>query len=118
MHNILVVDDDKDILGVIKILLTMNDFSVTAISKGEDTYANLTEPRPDVILLDINLGRIDGRDICRILKERNDTKDIPIVMFSANHNMRENMVSCQANDFIEKPFDVDHLVDTLKALCN
>lgn len=118
MRNILVVDDDKDILNVLEILLSMSGFNVVAISNGEEVYDKLEHPKPDVILLDINLGDIDGRDICKKIKDNADTSDIPIVMFSANHNMRSNLCPCNANDFIEKPFDAVHLVETLKGLCN
>jgi CheY-like chemotaxis protein len=117
MKNVMVVDDDKDILEVLKILLSNNGFNVIALSNGEDVYGNLAGPKPDVILLDINLGSMDGRDICKDLKTQSDTKDIPIVMFSANHNMR-NQICPPANDFIEKPFDTDNLVDTLTTLSN
>jgi DNA-binding response OmpR family regulator len=117
MKNILIVDDDKDILAVLKILLTKSGFNVVATAKGEDTYAHLASPRPDVILLDINLLTVDGRDICKNIKGNSDTKDIPIVMFTANHNMRDHLGDCNANEFIEKPFEINHLVKTLKGLC-
>jgi DNA-binding response OmpR family regulator len=117
-NNVLVVDDDKDILGVLDILLTSSGFNVVAISRGEEVESQLTEHKPDVILLDINLGTMDGRDICKNIKDNKETKEIPIVMFSANHNMRNQLCPCTADNFIEKPFEMHHLVNTLKSLCN
>lgn len=118
MHNVLVVDDDIDILEVVEIVLTSNDFYVTALSRGEEVYDVVKRHIPDVILLDINLGHVDGRDICKNLKDNEATKNIPIVMFSANRNMKDNLCPCVADNFIEKPFETEHLVATLNALCN
>jgi DNA-binding response OmpR family regulator len=118
MNYILVVDDDKDILTVLKVLLSMRGFNVIAISSGEAVPNHLTNPRPDVILLDIDLGTTDGRVICKDLKSNADTKDIPIVIFSANHKMMDSALASDADKFIEKPFEVEQLVATLKDLCN
>jgi DNA-binding response OmpR family regulator len=118
MSNILVVDDDKDILNVVEILLSMSGFKVVALARGQEVYDNIAQSKPDLILLDINLGDIDGRDICKKIKDNHDTEDIPIVMFSANHNMRNNLCPCNSDGFIEKPFDAEHLVETLRRLAN
>jgi DNA-binding response OmpR family regulator len=115
--KVLVVDDDKDILEVLKILLSVSGLQVEAISQHGEIYDNLFLFKPDVILLDVNLGACDGRTICKDLKSQAETKDISIIMFSANHNIRQSALDNNADGFIEKPFEIDQLVNTVKGHC-
>jgi DNA-binding response OmpR family regulator len=118
MCKVLVVDDDKDLLGVLKIMLTFNGLLVNEASGEEEFYLRLGLEKPSVILLDVNLGTSDGRDICKMLKSKQDTKDIPVILFSANHNMGSMISESKADDFIEKPFEMEFLVNKLKSYCN
>lgn len=118
MCKVLVVDDDKDLLSVLKIMLTFNGLLVNEASGKEECYQSLGEEKPNVILLDINLGNSDGRDICKDLKSKNKTKDIPVILFSANHNMGDTISESKADGFIEKPFEMEDLVTKLKSYCN
>jgi DNA-binding response OmpR family regulator len=114
MKRVLVVDDDKDILTVVKILLSMHGFNVEAIARWEEIFAKTESFRPDIILLDVALGGQDGRVLCKQLKTAEKTKKIPIVLFSANHGILETYSEYLADDFIAKPFDIDNLLDKLK----
>jgi DNA-binding response OmpR family regulator len=107
---VLVVDDDRDILTVLQILLTQNNYIVEGIFKWELIDETIEVFVPDLILLDISLVGADGRLICKQLKERADTKHIPIILFSANMNAEKNFMEYNANDFIAKPFEIDMLV--------
>ena len=118
MCKVLVVDDDQDILDVLHVILTMNGLQVEGLSRGGEVEDSLSESRPNVILLDVNLGTHDGRAICRKLKSQVETKGINIIMFSANHNIRQSALENQADDFLEKPFDMQQLVDRVKSFCN
>ena len=118
MCKVLVVDDDKDLLGVLKIMLTFNGLLVNEASGEDEFYQRLDMERPSVILLDVNLGTADGRDICKMLKSHQETKDIPVILFSANHNMGSMISESKADDFIEKPFEMDFLVNKLKSYCS
>ncbi len=113
MQKILVVDDDRDILYVMRLLLTKNGFHVDITSKGEDTIRKAKEIHPDLIILDVRLGGIDGRDICRKLKSGTETRDIPIIMFSANTNRKEVMSKCNADDFVGKPFEINNMIERI-----
>jgi len=117
MCKVLVVDDDKDLLGVLKIMLTFNGLDVNEASGEEEFYESLGIERPNVILLDVNLGSSDGRTICKDVKSRHHTKDIPIILFSANHNIGSSIAESKADDFIEKPFEMENLVNKLKSYC-
>lgn len=114
MKRVLVVDDDQDILTVVKILLSMHGFNVEAISKWAEIFIKTESFKPDIILLDVALGGQDGRLLCKQLKTAEKTKKIPIVLFSANHGILETFSDFLADDFIAKPFDIDNLLDKIK----
>lgn len=115
MSRILVVDDDVDILSVMEILLTMKGFEVEVIAKGENIFPKIETFKPDLILLDVLISGFDGRSICRKLKENNDTKQIPVIMFSAHPGAAATIAEYGANDFIAKPFDVTNLLAKVNA---
>lgn len=110
MSKILVVDDDTDILSVMKILLTMKGFEVEVISKGENTLPKIESFKPDLILLDVLISGHDGRTICKELKAKKETQHIPVIMFSAHPGAASTIADYGADDFISKPFDVNNLM--------
>ncbi|HET6995663.1 MAG TPA: response regulator [Chitinophagaceae bacterium] len=114
MKKILVVDDDVDILALVQMMLTMHNFNVDAISRWEKIPESLENFEPDLILLDISLVGADGRVICKQLKQSNDTSHIPVILFSANAEMGSNYLEYQAEDFIAKPFEMSHLIGTIR----
>lgn len=115
VKKVLVIDDNHDILDIVKIILTNDGFGVKTLENGNDTYKVVESYHPDVILLDVCLGATDGRDICRKLKTDATTKDIPVIMFSANFKSIDVSKECKADDFIAKPFDIAHLLSTMHA---
>ena len=115
MNKILVVDDDPDILSVVEVILTMHNFHVEGLLKWEEIDNRLIDMKPDLILLDISLSGADGRDICKRIKESKETQHVPVVLFSANSMMANEIGKCHAQDFIAKPFDLSHLVKTIKS---
>jgi DNA-binding response OmpR family regulator len=116
MSKILVVDDDHDILYVMKLLLSNHGFDVKVSMKGEETYEMTEKYSPDLIILDVWLGSgLDGRDICRNLKSKPQTSDIPVIMFSANNNLKDKLSECKADDFVGKPFDIEDMIRRINA---
>jgi DNA-binding response OmpR family regulator len=117
MYRILVVDDNKDILQVVKIILENHGFEVLASLKGEDSFSNTETFNPQLILLDVFLSSgIDGREICKSLKSNPKTKEIPVIMFSAQTKMEDVLQVCHADDFIAKPFAVKDLISKINYL--
>ena len=114
MKKVLVVDDDKDILTVVKILLTMHGYNVEAISRWEEIYEKTDSYKPDIILLDVALGGQDGRILCKQIKTSQKTSHIPIILFSANHGIVETYSDYLADDFIAKPFEISGLIEKLQ----
>jgi len=118
MNKILVVDDDVDILTLVEAILSMNTFDVQGISRWEDIYTKMDEFKPNLVLLDVMLGGADGRDICKNLHLDKKTKNIPVVLFSANPEMGKYIKECMAQDFVPKPFDISNLLKTVKTYLN
>ncbi len=110
MSKILVVDDDLDILVVMEILLNMKGFEVDVTAKWENLFDKIGTFKPDLILLDVLISGNDGRTLCKQLKSGEDTKHIPVIMFSAHPSAEATIKEYGANDFIAKPFDVNDLL--------
>ena len=108
--KILVVDDDEGIVEVVQIVLEGEGYQVHTSMDGE-RLKHLGQDEPDLILLDVLLSGIDGRDICRSLKSNEATRHIPVIMLSAHSDASKVADSGGADGFLEKPFDVDVLID-------
>ena len=115
MSRILVVDDDTDILSVMEILLTMKGFEVEVTAKGENTFPKINTFHPDLILLDVLISGHDGRTICKQLKSNEETRHIPVIMFSAHPGAAATIADYGADDFIAKPFDVNNLIQKVNS---
>jgi len=114
--KILAVDDDNDILDIIRIILEDEGYEVKTLADGKRVFEMISDDKPDLILLDVMLGGLDGRDICRDLKAHSLFKNIPIVMISASHNLDSFLLMPGSpNDFLAKPFDINHLINMVKA---
>jgi DNA-binding response OmpR family regulator len=114
MNKILVVDDDPDILSLVETILTMDNFSVQAILKWECIDDSINNFKPDLILLDISLSGADGRDICKKIKQSKETQHLPVILFSANTRMENDIENFHAQHFIAKPFELSYLIQTIK----
>src|SRR3954467_2042232 len=106
MQRILVVDDDKDILEVIKYILEDSGYEVDTLSDGHFLFDKIKEYRPDLILLDVMLGNMDGRELCKDVKLTDETHNIPVILISATHAVKSFTSAGSPNDFISKPFDI------------
>lgn len=117
MKKVLAIDDDHAILEMLTFILEDSDYSVTTSDNGK-VMGIINDFKPDVILLDVLLSGEDGRDIAKKLKTDKSTKKIPLVMLSAHPSASEGAKIAGADDFIEKPFDVDRLLDVVGKLAN
>lgn len=114
MYKILVVDDDQSILDSMEIALSLQGYEVETTTKGEDTFSKIESFNPDLVLMDVYLSGMDGREICKQIKEDEKTKHIPLIIFSANKLMKEVFEESGASDFIGKPFNMDELYSKVK----
>lgn len=114
MNRVLVVDDDQSILDAMEIALDLEGYEVETTTRGQETFSKIYSFKPDLILMDVYLSGMDGREICKQIKEDDNTKNIPVIIFSANRSMKEVFKESGANDFIGKPFNMDELYEKVK----
>jgi DNA-binding response OmpR family regulator len=111
--KIFIADDDPDILDILKLMLQTRHYSVTTTTNANDIFNYSSNELPDLVLLDIWMCGLDGRDICERLKKEKRTKDIPVIFISANSNIEEITKEYNANGFVAKPFEMNLLLDTI-----
>jgi DNA-binding response OmpR family regulator len=116
-RKILIVEDDDSILDVLRIILNNAGYKTILHSDGRQVISGQFES-PDLFLLDKQLSGIDGLDICKHLKENPRTKDIPIIMVSANPQIAMLSLEAGANDYIEKPFTIELLLRKVRKQIN
>jgi DNA-binding response OmpR family regulator len=118
MKRILAVDDNNDILEILKYILEDSGYKVDTLSNGHHLFEQIQKHTPDLILLDIMLGDVDGRELCREVKGTEETHDIPVIMISASHHLADMMYKCSPDDFVEKPFDLKVLLTSVERQLN
>ena len=108
---ILVLDDDPDICAMLKLVLEYHGYGAEDAEGEEKAKAVLSARKVDLIIKDMLLSGADGTDICRRLKQDEQTLSIPILMFSAHPNAQKICMQAGADDFIAKPFEMNELMD-------
>lgn len=111
--KILIVDDDSGITESLSIMLEMQGYEVSTRQHGI-SLLEVNEDKPHLILLDIWMAGIDGRDVCKELKADDRTREIPVIFISASRDVRGSAEEAGADDFLEKPFEMNHLVGKVK----
>jgi DNA-binding response OmpR family regulator len=113
--KILIIDDDPDILEIISLLLVEGGYEVRMLSCGETVFDDIKDFQPDLVLMDVMLAGMDGRAICRSIKENHLTSFLPVILLSGTHDLAESLHLAGApNDFIAKPFDIDYLLNKIE----
>ena len=113
MRRLLVIDDEENMLYSLNKYFTTNGFHVATLSRGEAAFNLISEFKPDIILLDIKLMDVDGRDICLELKAGNRTKRIKIILCSGQVFDKKEYMDYGADDFIAKPFQLTDLLQKI-----
>jgi CheY-like chemotaxis protein len=111
--HILVVDDDPDILDFLHDLLELEGYTVAVSAKVDYLEKLQNGGLPDLILLDVFLSGRDGREIVKSLKNQEETRLIPVIMFSAHPSAEATARAAGADDFLAKPFDLDELLEKI-----
>lgn len=111
------VEDDKDIAYIIKIALENANYEVKSFDNGEDFLKEFNKVKPNLILLDMMLPKIQGADLLKIIREDESNNDIDIIIISANKLVSDkvNGLNLGADDYIAKPFDLLELVSRVNA---
>ena len=116
MKKILIVEDEKDMVTGLKFNLEARDYSVIAAYDGETGYQKALAEKPDLVILDLMLPKLNGYEVCKILKK--EMPDLPIIMLTAKSQEAEIVTGLElgADDYMTKPFSVLELVARIGAL--
>ena len=113
MTKVFICDDDEGILDVTKIILEEKGYEVSIILDCTTLIKRAESEKPAVILLDLWMPEINGEELTKQLKSNTLTRDIKIIIISANKDTEKIAKLAGADDFIHKPFDIDELEKTL-----
>ena len=115
MKTVLVVDDERHIVDLVRLYLEKEGFAVIPASNGEEALALHDRHDPDMVILDLMLPRIDGFEVCREIRRRGDT---PILMLTARTDDIDAIVGLElgADDYVTKPFNPRALIARVKAI--
>jgi DNA-binding response OmpR family regulator len=117
--RVLVVEDENDIAGLIKHTLERSgDASVEIVGRGDEALRSITGRPPDLVILDLNLPVLSGDEICRILRQRQETRQIPIIMLTARTSESDRVAGLDlgADDYVTKPFSLRELAARVRAV--
>ena len=116
--KILVVDDEKDLVDMLIIRLEAADYEVHAAYDGQEGLNKVKEIMPDIILLDVMMPKLDGYQVCRLLKFDEKFKNIPIIMLTARGQEQDKETGGQvgADMYVTKPFESADLVQKIEGL--
>ncbi len=117
-ESVLVVDDERDILELVKYNLEKGGYQVTVVATGEDALAAARTKLPDIVILDLMLPGVDGLEVCRRLKGDPKTRTIPIVMLTAKGDEADVVTGLElgASDYVTKPFSPRVLTARIRAV--
>jgi DNA-binding response OmpR family regulator len=116
--KILVVDDSQDMRAILSMRLRINGYEVIMAQDGQEGLDRARADAPDLIILDLMLPKIDGYEVCRILKFDDKYKNIPVIILSAldQQEDREKAVGSGSDAYFIKPFDLELLLAKIKNL--
>lgn len=115
MQKILIIDDDPDVITVLQLLLKKKGYEVATAYREEEVFPQIDAFMPNLIVLDVLLSGVDGRQICKKIKHTDKWKNIPVIMFSAHPGAQKNMEDFGADDFLPKPFQSEKLLERIEA---
>jgi DNA-binding response OmpR family regulator len=113
--RVLVVDDNRDILGLVDRLLTANGYEVFTARDGREAVSQEALTEPDLIILDVNLPYMNGWELCRLFKQR---RSVPVMLLTVRveHVDLEESRDAGADDHIAKPFDIAEFLERIERL--
>lgn len=118
MRKVAVIDDDKGLVSTIKEFLEARDFAVVEAYGGKSGIDLVLDEKPDLVILDINMQDMDGRDVIAKLKRDEDVKDIPVIMLTGKGEQFERSQGMEmgAEEYIVKPCSMDYLASQISRI--
>jgi len=116
--KILVVEDEESLLKLQSILLTIKGYKVEGVMDGQAALEVVETMKPDLVLLDIMLPKIDGFQVCRQVKANEATRHIPVIMLTAKKSMEDRIMGKRAGAdmYITKPYKSSMVIETIQRL--
>lgn len=116
--TILVADDEEPILGVLQQALKLAHYDVLLARDGEETLRLVKQKKPDLVLLDIQMPKMSGFDVCKQIKSDVVMRHIPVVMLTAQSTTQYKVTGLEhgADDYVTKPFDMDELLARIRTI--
>jgi DNA-binding response OmpR family regulator len=116
--KILVVEDETDIAESLSVRLELDHYQVIVAKNGQDGVTKARSEKPDLIILDVMMPKLNGFEVCKILKSESGTKAIPILMLTALQMVGDvdKAFECGANDYLSKPYTNERLLKKVHAL--
>jgi len=120
LKKILIVDDEEGIVKVVKMYLEHHDYEVITASEGQEGLEKAKTEKPDLIVLDLMLPRINGYKVCGLLKKDTRYAKIPIILFTAKTQEKDMKLGQEvgADAYIIKPFEPEILLSKIKEFIN
>ena len=117
-ERILIVEDEKDIRDLVQLHLEKAGFETLVAQDGQEAFRKIQKFHPRLVVLDLMLPEMDGKELAKLLKARDDTKEIPLIMLTAKTDEVDRIVGFEigADDYIPKPFSPRELVLRVKAV--
>jgi two-component system alkaline phosphatase synthesis response regulator PhoP len=118
VETILVIEDEKNIVELVRYNLEQAGFRVLTAFKGDSGLARAQTEKPDLVILDLMLPGLDGLEICKVLKRNDQTAYLPIIMLTAKSQETDKIIGLElgADDYVTKPFSPRELVARVKAV--
>ncbi len=117
-YRVLVVEDDDSISNVVELNLRLDGYEVFLAADGEEGLAMVEEVRPDLVILDVMMPRMDGWEVLMRLRRQPETRDIPVIMLTAMGDERSRVMGLRggADDYVAKPFSPLELTARVKVI--
>ena len=118
MKKILIIDDDPEVIKVLKLQLEKGGYEVVDALDGDAGLIKVNEGKPDLVLLDIMMPKMDGYNVCEKIKDNPSIKNIPVIMLTAK-NMGDDVelaLEKKADWYIAKPYDIKYLLKKIDEL--
>jgi len=117
-NRILLVDDDQELLAALELKLDKEGFQVETAPDGEVALEIINKKLPDLVILDVNMPKVNGMEVCKTLRSDEQTRDLAVIMLTARDDEIDRVLGLEfgADDYVTKPYNARELILRIKAL--
>ena len=116
--HVLIIDDNEDILSMLQAMLEHKGYKTSILDNTNQLIEIIKNLQPGIVLMDKLLSGSDGCEFCKQIKNDNELAHIPVIMISAHPQASTECLAAGADFFVEKPFEMDHLLQTIAEAVN